>query len=71
MPRAGTLRVIGWLLTPFVVWAAAFLGSTGAARVGGPTTSLAVVIGAGIVLGGLVAALWVWLLQRRRVPPPR
>ncbi len=63
------LRFFGWLLTPFVAWAASFLGATAGAVVGRglpATTGLIVAV----VLGGAAAllALIVWLRLLRRSP---
>ena len=57
MPRPRGWRVVGWLLTPLVVWAASFLGGWLGAVVGG--TLVALVIGA---LGGGVVGGIVWVL---------
>ena len=66
----GVVRLLGWLLTPLVAWAAsfvgAFLGATIAQRLKSSTTGGWVVIafGAGF---GLVAA-WAWLHYLRQSP---
>jgi hypothetical protein len=48
--RAGALRVIAWLLTPIVVWAASFFG----------TTLTAVITAGFLMLAGWVLALVRW-----------
>ncbi len=64
------MRILGWLLTPFVVWAASFVGgwSVGAlvvaAGAGAPSSTLWMVVGG--VVGGVVAGIgWVVLMRRR------
>ena len=64
-PRPSGWRVLGWLLTPFVVWAASFVGGWIGAIVG--KTLPALVIGA--VAGGIVGgAIWVLVGGARRGP---
>jgi hypothetical protein len=68
-------RVLGWLLTPGVVWAAAFVGGWLGALLGGSESSPGAGIRwmvAGGVLGGSVALVfWVWRLTRAgRSPAP-
>ena len=62
------LRIIGWLLTPFVVWAASFLGtwvgSVVAARVETPRSALYVAVAFGVVFGLVTTLLWVRALRR-------
>ncbi len=64
------VRILGWLLTPFVAWAAShlggLLGSVLAGRVSSPRAGLAVtILTAAIVgFGGLLA----WLKFLRRSP---
>jgi hypothetical protein len=64
------LRLVGWLLTPLVAWAASFGGAWLGAAVGGvfesSTTALWVTFGFGAACG-LVAA-WGWLRLLRRSP---
>lgn len=66
----GLVRLVGWLLTPLVAWAASFagawLGATLAAGFKSSTTGtwLVIAFGAGF---GLVAA-WAWLFYLRRNP---
>ena len=62
------LRLVGWLLTPVVVWAASFLGGWIGATVQGPNGGLSwLVIGA--VVGGMVGGgVWVgvmWWVGKR------
>jgi hypothetical protein len=64
------LRFFGWLLTPFVAWAASFLGATVGAGVGRLVADsktgviLALVFGA----AAAVASLLLWLRLLRRSP---
>ena len=64
------VRLVGWLLTPLVAWAASFAGAWLGARVAGSlkssTTGAYVVIAFGAAFG-LVAA-WAWLRYLRRHP---
>lgn len=68
------LRRIGWLLTPLLVWGAAFagawLGALVATRTGGRWGGLALMIGgaAGMVTGAVV--VWALVLRPRRPRPP-
>lgn len=59
-------RTIGWLLTPFVVWAAAFLGGWIGTVI---RTDLAWLIGGAAIggTGGLVG--WSLMMRSRRAPP--
>ena len=64
------VRALGWLLTPLVAWAAAFVGAWLGATVAGTFRSSTV--GAWIVIGfgaafGIVAA-WAWLHYLRTHP---
>lgn len=64
----GRWRAVGWLLTPFVVWAAAFLGGWLGASLGG---TLGWLIG-GAAAGALLAAAgWVLIAVWRRRSPQR
>ena len=61
-------RVIGWLLTPAVVWAASFVGGWFGAWIGtairGADVGIAWLAG-GAVLGGSAGLVtWVWRLKR-------
>ncbi len=62
------LRVFGWLLTPFMAWAASFFGCVAgeviATRIGSPHAGLALSVGLGAIcgFGGLI--LWLRLLRR-------
>jgi hypothetical protein len=63
------VTVLGWLLTPFVVWAASFcgawLGALFARRVPGPFGGIEWLV-LGAVVGGVTALfLWVHRLRRR------
>ncbi len=66
----GLARLVGWLLTPLVAWAASFVGATiGAAVTGGldrGTTALGITAGLGAITA-LVGA-WAWLRLLRRSP---
>jgi uncharacterized membrane protein len=68
--RAVTL--LGWLLTPFVVWAASFcggwLGAVIGRRVGGPFGGIEWIV-LGAVLGGVTALIaWYRRLRHRAHP---
>jgi hypothetical protein len=68
------VTVLGWLLTPFVVWAASFcgawLGALVAQRLPGPWGGL-LWLALGAILGGAAALIvWVHRLRRRGGPPP-
>lgn len=60
--------LLGWLLTPFVAWAASFLGATlGAVVAGGfdsPTAGLWITIGSGALAGFGALAVMVHYLRR-------
>ena len=66
----GVVRLVGWLLTPLVAWAASFLGSTLgallAAGMGSARGGLWITAG----LGGLFAltSAWGWLRFLKRSP---
>jgi len=61
-------RVFGWLLTPFVAWAASFLGAvvTAAmvANLADARVALWIAVIGGGVAAGLVLVLWLRLLRR-------
>lgn len=66
-------RVTGWLLTPFVAWAASFLGASVvaglAAAIPSPRTGLYLTaVGA---IAAAVVAIWAWLGLLRRSPELR
>ncbi|HXE56989.1 MAG TPA: hypothetical protein VNK43_03240 [Gemmatimonadales bacterium] len=67
------LRALGWLLTPFVAWAASFFGAVGGAELSGridnPIQGLVITAVGGAVAG--FAALVVWLRFLRRSPEVR
>lgn len=71
-PASRLLRVGGWLLTPFVVWAASFLGGWLGAIVGRRLGTLGGGIGwlVAFDLIAAVLALWGWVRLLRRVPAP-
>ena len=66
-------RVFGWLLTPFLAWAASFFGAVGGALIAmkmqDPVQGLAVTALCGALFG--FAALIVWLRYLRRTPEAR
>ena len=66
-------RVFGWLLTPFLAWAASFFGAVGGAliamRVQDPVQGLAVTALCGALTG--FTALIVWLRYLRQTPQAR
>lgn len=71
-PAPRLLLVVGWLLTPFVVWAASFSGGWLGAALGRRFPGLLggiVWMLLGAILGGATAlALWVRRLRRARHP---
>ena len=66
----GLSRLVGWLLTPLVAWAASFFGATIGATVtgglGNGTTAFWITAGFGAVTALLGA--WAWLRLLRRSP---
>ena len=66
-------RIFGWLLTPFLAWAASFFGAVGGAliamRIGDPVDGLAVTALCGAATG--FAAIILWLRYLRRSPEVR
>lgn len=66
-------RIFGWLLTPFLAWAASFFGAVGGAlialRMEDPVRGLAVMALCGALTG--FAALIAWLEYLRRSPEVR
>ena len=66
-------RVFGWLLTPFLAWAASFFGAVGGAliamRVEDPVDGLAVTALCGAATG--FTAIILWLRYLRRSPEVR
>ena len=66
-------RIFGWLLTPFLAWAASFFGAVGGAlvamRMEDPVEGLVVTAVCGAVTG--FAALIGWLGYLRRSPEVR
>ena len=66
-------RVFGWLLTPFLAWAASFFGAVGGAlvamRMDDPVDGLAVTALCGAVTG--FAAIILWLHYLRQSPEVR
>ncbi len=66
-------RIFGWLLTPFLAWAASFFGAVGGAllamRVSDPFEGLAITALCGALTG--FAALLGWLEYLRQSPEVR
>jgi hypothetical protein len=66
-------RVFGWLLTPFLAWAASFFGAVGGAliamRIENPLDGLAVTALCGAATG--FAAIIAWLHYLRQSPEVR
>jgi hypothetical protein len=66
-------RAFGWLLTPFLAWAASFFGAVGGAiiamRIEDPVRGLAVTALCGAITG--FAAILAWLHYLRRSPEAR
>jgi len=60
-------RLVGWLLTPLVAWAASFFGAwlvlVVAGRMGTPRRLLAAVLAAGFLTAVVALLLWMWLLR--------
>ena len=67
------LRIFGWLLTPFLAWAASFFGAVGGAliamKVQDPVQGLAVTALCGALTG--FTALVFWLRYLRQTPEAR
>jgi hypothetical protein len=66
-------RVFGWLLTPFLAWAASFFGAVGGAliamRIENPVDGLAVTALCGAITG--FAGILAWLHYLRQSPEAR
>jgi hypothetical protein len=66
-------RIFGWLLTPFLAWAASFFGAVGGAliamRIEDPVDGLAVTALCGAVTG--FAGIILWLHYLRQSPEAR
>jgi hypothetical protein len=66
-------RVFGWLLTPFLAWAASFFGAVGGAliamRIEDPVRGLAVTALCGAITG--FAGILAWLHYLRQNPEAR
>lgn len=60
-------RVFGWLLTPFMAWAASFFGCVAgamlAARIEDPVTGLIITAVAGGIAGFVAVILWLRLVR--------
>jgi hypothetical protein len=63
-------RVFGWLLTPFLAWAASFFGAVAGAlialRVGDPRAGVAVTAAVGALAAFLTILAWLGVLRRSR-----
>lgn len=61
-------RIFGWLLTPFLAWAASFFGAVAGAliamRMADPVDGLAVTALCGAIAGFAVIILWLRYLRR-------
>ncbi|TFG51259.1 MAG: hypothetical protein E4H38_01975 [Gemmatimonadales bacterium] len=61
------VRLVGWLLTPLVAWAASFLGAWMALavawRLGTPREMLVLFLVTGFVTAVVALLLWMWLLR--------
>lgn len=61
-------RLVGWLLTPFIAWAASFLGAilgaTIASRFSSPTTGLVITAISGAIAGFGTLAIVIHYLRR-------
>ncbi len=62
------LRIVGWLLTPLVAWAASFFGAwfvlLTAGRAGSPRAVLGTALGAALLAAVISLLLWRKLLKR-------
>ncbi|MDH4132802.1 MAG: hypothetical protein OEV95_13460, partial [Gemmatimonadota bacterium] len=60
-------RLVGWLLTPLVAWAASFSGAwlvlAVLGRMGTPRSLLTLVLAAAFVAAVVALLLWMWLLR--------
>jgi hypothetical protein len=63
-------RIVGWLLTPLVAWAASLFGAWLLLNLGGqfthPRHALYAALAAALIAG--VASLWLWMQLLRRSP---
>ena len=66
----GVLRILGWLLTPLVAWAASFGGAWLSAVISGGSQRSLSTIKTMVVFGALsgFAGAWAWLRLLRRSP---
>lgn len=64
------LRIVGWLLTPLVAWAASFIGAWLGALVSGGAGSTMTTLTVTAIFGGIFALLsaWAWLRYLRHHP---
>ncbi|MEO8448858.1 MAG: hypothetical protein ABI647_03650 [Gemmatimonadota bacterium] len=64
--------LLGWLLTPFLAWAASFLGATIAAallsNLASPQTALVIAFTLGLASAVVVTVFWLrWIRRSRRI----
>src|SRR3954470_21076283 len=61
-------RIFGWLLTPFLAWAASFFGAVGGAliamKLGDPVRGLVVTAVCGVLAGFTCLIAWLHFLRR-------
>lgn len=64
------VRIVGWLLTPLVAWAASFIGAWLGALVSGGAKSTMTTLTVTAIFGGVFALVsaWGWLRFLRRHP---
>ncbi len=64
------VRILGWLLTPLVAWAASFLGAWFGAWISGGATNPMTTFWATVACGAVtaLAAAWGWLRFLRKHP---
>jgi hypothetical protein len=62
------VRIVGWLLTPLVAWAASFLGAALGAWISGGAREIRTVFLVTMIFGGVFALVsaWAWLRLLRR-----
>lgn len=69
-PSRRLVRLVGWLLTPLIAWAASFLGAGIGAAVGARANSSTTTLEISLAFGAVFAmtAAWAWLRFLRRSP---
>ena len=60
--QSGFARIVGWLLTPFVAWAASFIGGWVGAATAGESAGMVSLVFGGLSGGALGAIGWAGLL---------